>query len=122
MRRMSVRCRYRGLRYNPQTAGDSGMGVIMKGWKNKKSKKSHSFSYWQLLFNFIVGVFFGPISLTVFCGDLPDFILILSSIAGAFAFSGFYWMIYKPKKCEDQPSKKRADEYFYGAIGFMCNI
>lgn len=73
----------------------------------EKSKKSHSFSYWQLLFNFIIGGFFGPIFLTVFWWDLHDFIFILSSIAGAFAFSGFYWMIYKPKKCENQLSKKR---------------
>ncbi len=81
----------------------------MKRWRDKKFKKSHSFSYWQLLFNFIVGGFFGPISLTVLFmpGDLGDFILAMSSIAGAFAFSGFYWMIYKPRKCEDHPSRKR---------------
>ena len=81
----------------------------MKGWRDKKSKKSHSFSYWQLLFNFIVGVFFGPICLTVLFMPmhLDDLILILSSIAGAFAFSGFYWLIYKPRKCKDQSSEKR---------------
>ena len=79
------------------------MGVM----KNKKFKKGHSFSYWQLLFNFIVGGFFGPICLTVLFGDLGDFILAMSSIAGAFAFSGFYWLIYKPRKCEEQSSEKK---------------
>lgn len=85
------------------------MGVRVKEWKNKKSKKSHSFSYWQLLFNFIVGGFFGPIFLTVLFmpGDLGDFILAMSSIAGALAFSGFYWMIYRPRKCENQSSEKK---------------
>ena len=76
---------------------------------DKKVKKSRSFSYWQLLFNFITGGFFGPISLTVLFMPmhLDDLILMLSSIVGAFAFSGFYWMIYKPKKCENQPSEKK---------------
>lgn len=72
-------------------------------------KKKPSFSYWQLVLNFITGGFFGPISLTVLFmpGYLNDIILILSSIVGAFAFSGFYWMIYKPRKCEIPPLRKK---------------
>ena len=71
-------------------------------------KKTHSFSYWQLVLNFITGGFFGPIFLTVLFMPmhLEDLILILSSIVGAFAFSGFYWMIYKPRKCDNHPHKK----------------
>ena len=43
---------------------------------------------------------------------LDDLILAMSSIVGAFAFSGFYWMIYKIKKCEDQPSEKNKYQYW----------
>ncbi len=75
---------------------DRGRNISLK---EKKMKKKRSFSWWQLLINFITGGFFGPIFLTVVFMPmhLDDLILTISSIVGAFAFGGFYWLIYKDR-------------------------